>query len=168
MHAKTPTTKRRTVLLGLAAIGLGSTASAIAASPSSRHVKTTSPVNIEIWKDPHCGCCKDWVVHLEDAGFTTTVQDIGNNAIRARLGMPQKLGSCHTGLVHGYVIEGHVPAADIARLLKEKPKALGLAVPGMPVGSPGMDGSIYGGQRDPYQVLLVHKDGSTTVFNAYT
>jgi hypothetical protein len=170
MHTKTTTanTNRRTLLLGLAAMGLGSTGLAIAATPPSQPLKTAAPVNIEIWKDPHCCCCKDWVVHLEDAGFTTTVQDIGNNAIRARLGMPQKLGSCHTGLVQGYVIEGHVPAADIARLLKEKPKALGLAVPGMPIGSPGMDGSVYGDRRDPYQVLLVQKDGSTTVFNAYT
>ena len=94
--------------------------------------------------------------------------DQGNNAMRSRLGMPQKHGSCHTALVQGYVIEGHVPAADIRRLLKEKPKALGLAVPGMPIGSPGMDGPAYGGQRDPYKVLLIQKDGSVEVFNSYS
>jgi hypothetical protein len=81
--------------------------------------------------------------------------------------MPQKFGSCHTALVQGYVIEGHVPVADIQRLLKEKPKALGLSVPGMPIGSPGMDGPAYGGRRDAYQVLLIQRDGSNTVFNTY-
>jgi hypothetical protein len=81
--------------------------------------------------------------------------------------MPQKFGSCHTALVQGYVVEGHVPVADIQRLLKEKPRALGLSVPGMPIGSPGMDGPAYGGRRDPYQVLLIQRDGSTSVFNTY-
>ncbi len=82
--------------------------------------------------------------------------------------MPQKYGSCHTALVQGYVIEGHVPAEDIRRLLKERPDALGLAVPSMPLGSPGMDGPAYGGRRHPYQVLLVQKDGSAQVFNSYS
>jgi hypothetical protein len=88
--------------------------------------------------------------------------------MRERLGMPQKLGSCHTALVAGYVIEGHVPAREIQRLLKDKPQALGLTVPRMPVGSPGMDGPEYGGRKDPYDVLLVAKDGTTTVFQRYT
>ncbi len=94
--------------------------------------------------------------------------DQGNTAARARLGMPQNLGSCHTAVVQGYVIEGHVPAGDIQRLLKERPKALGLAVPGMPIGSPGMDAPAYGGRRDPYQVLLVQKDGAATVFSNHS
>ena len=81
--------------------------------------------------------------------------------------MPQKFGSCHTALVQGYVIEGHVPVADLQRLLKEKPPALGLSVPGMPIGSPGIDGPAYGGRRDPLQVLLIQRDGSTSVFNTY-
>jgi hypothetical protein len=81
--------------------------------------------------------------------------------------MPEQLGSCHTGLVGGYAVEGHVPAADIRRLLKEKPQAVGLTVPGMPVGSPGMDGRIYGSRRDPYDVLLVQKNGSTRVYASY-
>ena len=123
---------------------------------------------ITIWKSPTCGCCKDWISHLEKNGFQTTVLDQGNNAARARLGLPQKFASCHTALVEGYVIEGHVPAADVHRLLKEKPQALGLAVPGMPIGSPGMDGPAYGGRRDAYQVLLVQKDGSAKVFNSYS
>jgi hypothetical protein len=82
--------------------------------------------------------------------------------------MPLTFGSCHTALVQGYVLEGHVPAADIQRLLKERPKALGLAVPSMPLGSPGMDGPAYEGRRHPYQVLLVQKDGSAQVFNSYS
>lgn len=123
---------------------------------------------VEVWKDPNCGCCKDWVAHLEKNGFQVKVHETGNNAVRARLGIPQKLGSCHTALVQGYALEGHVPASDIARLLKEKPQAIGLAVPGMPVGSPGMDGEVYGGRRDRYDVLLVLKDGSSKVFKSYS
>ena len=122
---------------------------------------------VELWKDPSCGCCHDWVTHMEAAGFQFKVHDIGNTGARARLGLPQKLGSCHTALVGGYVIEGHVPAADVRRLLQQKPNALGLAVPGMPVGSPGMDGPVYGNRRDPYDVLLVAHDGSTRVFSSY-
>ena len=122
---------------------------------------------VEIWKDTNCGCCQDWVRHLDKNGFATRVHDEGNNAARQRLGMPDKLGSCHTGLVGGYALEGHVPAREVQRLLKEKPKALGLAVPGMPVGSPGMDGPAYGGRRDPYDVLLVLADGGTRVYQSY-
>ncbi len=122
---------------------------------------------VEVWKDPNCGCCADWVKHLEAQGFQVKVNDTGNTAARKRLGIPEKLGSCHTALVAGYALEGHVPASDIRRLLKEKPQAVGLAVPGMPVGSPGMDGPAYGGRVDPYEVLLVAKDGSTRVFQRH-
>jgi hypothetical protein len=149
---------RRVWLLGM--LALGTTSIAVAAKPPA--------IPVEVWKDPNCGCCKDWIAHMEKNGFAVTVKDQGNNAARARLGMPQKFGSCHTAVVQGYVIEGHVPASDIQRLLKEKPQALGLAVPGMPVGSPGMDGAVYGGRRDPYKVLLVQKDGSSQAFNSYT
>jgi len=132
----------------------------------------SSKIAIEVWKDPSCGCCKDWIVHMERNGFSLTVHDTGNAAPRARLGLPQRLGSCHTALVDGYVLEGHVPAADVRRLLQEKPKALGLAVPGMPVGSPGMDGAVYQGRKDPYDVLLVTKNGTgqdvvTSVFASH-
>jgi hypothetical protein len=122
---------------------------------------------IEVWKGPSCGCCKDWVAHLEKNGFAVKVNDTGNNAARTRFGMPSKYGSCHTGLVDGYAIEGHVPAREVLRLLKEKPVAVGLAVPGMPVGSPGMDGPEYGPQKDPYDVLLVQRDGSARVYQSY-
>lgn len=122
---------------------------------------------VEVWKDPNCGCCKDWISHLEASGFQVKVHDSGNAAARARLGVPEKMGSCHTALVGGYAIEGHVPAGDIRRLLKERPKAVGLAVPGMPVGSPGMDGPEYGGRKDAYDVLLIQADGGSRVYQSY-
>lgn len=159
MREKAPSSKpmRRMFLLSMLALGAVSMPAA-ATSPS---------VAMQVWKDPNCGCCKDWIAHLEQSGFSASVVDEGNNAARARLGVAQKFASCHTALVQGYVIEGHVPVADIQRLLKEKPKALGLAVPGMPIGSPGMDGPAYGGRRDAYQVLLIQKDGSAQVFTSH-
>ena len=129
--------------------------------------KAGAPVAVEVWKDASCGCCRDWIAHMEQHGFQVTAHDSGNNAVRARLGLPAKYGSCHTALVGGYVVEGHVAAAEVQRLLREKPQALGLAVPGMPVGSPGMDGPVYGGRRDRYDTLLVQRDGSSTVFQRH-
>lgn len=126
-----------------------------------------APAAVEVWKAPTCGCCKDWIVHLEANGFKVQVHDSGNTAARARLGIPMRLGSCHTALVDGYAIEGHVPAREIRRLLAERPGAVGLAVPGMPIGSPGMDGPAYGARKDAYDVLLVRKDGSTTSYQHY-
>ncbi|MBL8328553.1 MAG: DUF411 domain-containing protein [Rubrivivax sp.] len=123
--------------------------------------------SVQVWKDSGCGCCGDWIRHLQQAGFTVKVHDTGNAAARARLGIAPRYGSCHTAVVEGYAIEGHVPAREIQRLLKERPRALGLAVPGMPVGSPGMDGPVYGGRRDPYDVLLLASDGSARVFQSY-
>ena len=104
---------------------------------------------------------------MQANGFQVQTFEVGNSEVRSRLGMPMRYGSCHTAVVQGYVIEGHVPAADVKRLLAEKPNALGLAVPGMPIGSPGMDGPVYGGRRDAYQVLLVGKDGAAQVFGSY-
>jgi hypothetical protein len=122
---------------------------------------------VEVWKDLNCGCCKDWVTILEKSGFTVRVFDSGNEAMRAQLGIPVKLGSCHTARVGGYAIEGHVPVREIRRLLREQPKAIGLTVPGMVVGSPGMDGSVYKGRKDPYSVLLVHSNGESSIFQKY-
>lgn len=127
----------------------------------------TGAIHMEVWKSPSCGCCNEWVKHVESRGFRVTVHDVGNTAARARMKVPIKLGSCHTAVVGRYAVEGHVPAADVLRLVKEAPDAVGLAVPGMPVGSPGMDGPEYGDQRDPFDVLLVAKDGSTRVFSSY-
>lgn len=147
--------RRRRLVCALAALpGL------VAAAP------TPAPL-VEVWKSPSCGCCKDWIAHLQAHGFAVRTHDTGNTAIRGRLKIPATLGSCHTALVSGYAIEGHVPAKDLQRLLRERPDALGLAVPGMPVGSPGMDGDAYGARRDPYDVLLVVHDGSTRVFSSY-
>lgn len=111
---------------------------------------------VTVSKDPNCGCCSGWVDHLRKAGFLVSVVDTNDMpAVKARLGVPSKLGSCHTAEVGGYVVEGHVPADAIARLLREAPRAKGLAVPGMPVGSPGMEG----GTPQEYDVLLFGEDG---------
>jgi len=122
---------------------------------------------VEVWKDPSCGCCKDWVKHLEANGFAVRIFETGNTAMRGQLGMPAQFGSCHTARVGGYVVEGHVPAREIHRLLKQRPAAIGLAVPAMPIGSPGMDGPEYGKRRDPYDVLLIAQGGRSSVFQTY-
>lgn len=122
---------------------------------------------VEVWKGPGCDCCKDWVKHLEANGFQVKTHDTGNAEARARLGMPVKYGACHTGQVAGYALEGHVPAREVLRLLEEGPAAVGLAVPGMPRGSPGMDGPAFRGKRDPFDVLLLLRDGSASVYQSY-
>lgn len=122
---------------------------------------------IEVWKDPGCGCCDDWITHLEENGFDVTAYNEGGVQAMRRLGMPTRYGSCHTAEIGGYAIEGHVPARDILRLLDEQPDAVGLSVPGMPRGTPGMDGPQYGNVVDPYDVLLIDKDGNASVFQSY-
>ena len=122
---------------------------------------------IEVWKSPTCGCCNDWITHLEDNGFSVTSYNEGATDAMIRLGVPFRYGSCHTAEIDGYAIEGHVPAREILRLLEERPDAIGLSVPAMPRGSPGMDGPEYGGVIDPYDVLLIGKDGEATVFQSY-
>ncbi len=151
---------RRRVFQSIAALVAAS------AVPAVLHAQGAKP-RVEVWKDPHCGCCKDWVVHLQANGFDVTVHDSGNSAARSRLGIPEQLGSCHTAQVGSYAIEGHVPAREIHRLLKERPAAVGLSVPGMPVGSPGMDAPAYGGRKDPYDVLLVLRDGKSRAYQSY-
>ena len=141
---------------------------AVAAALVGRPLQAAAPpVLVEVWKSPSCGCCQDWIRHLEANGFRVMTYDTGNTTARGWLGIPAALGSCHTALVGGYAIEGHVPARDIHRLLRERPKAIGLAVPGMPVGSPGMDGPAYGTRKDPHDVLLVQADGRTTRWQSY-
>jgi hypothetical protein len=120
---------------------------------------------ITVYKSPDCGCCGDWVDHLRANGFSVSVHDVEDvTPFKKKLGIPERLASCHTALVGGYAIEGHVPAADIRRLLAQKPRAKGLAVPGMPHGSPGMET----GRQDPYDVLLFQANGRTTVYRSYT
>ena len=127
----------------------------------SAPVFAQSSAAVEVFKSPYCGCCGKWVEHLRQNGFQVKTHDVEDvTAARKKMGKPDRLGSCHTAKIVGYVVEGHVPAADIQRLLKEKPKALGLAVPAMVPGSPGMESA----KPMPYQTLLVRTDGTTQVF----
>lgn len=122
-----------------------------------------APLVLELWKMRACSCCAGWAKHFEAAGFTTKVQEVDDvGAARAAAGVPGDLGGCHTSKVGGYVIEGHVPVAAVERLLAERPAVLGLAVPGMPLGSPGME--IEGEPAEPYDVIAFSKDGRRTVF----
>lgn len=119
---------------------------------------------IEVYKSAQCGCCTEWVKHLKANGMTVKAMNVENPSdYREKAGIPNQLGSCHTAMVKGYAIEGHVPAGDIKRLLADKPKARGLAVPAMPLGSPGMEGP----RKDPYDVLLVAANGGFTVYKQY-
>jgi hypothetical protein len=119
---------------------------------------------VDVYKSPTCGCCTKWIAHLRSEGFVVTVHDIDNvDLYRTRVGVPSALSACHTAHVDGYVVEGHVPAADIRKLLAQRPKAMGLAVPGMPLGSPGMDALHTSG----YEVLLFQPNGATQVYHAY-
>ena len=120
---------------------------------------------VEVFKSPTCGCCSLWVKHLEQNGFTAKVTEMDDlSSLKKKHGVPAKASSCHTALVNGYVLEGHVPAADVKRLLMKRPAVAGLAVPGMPVGSPGME---VGSTVQPYNVLSFDKAGETKVFASY-
>ena len=118
---------------------------------------------LTVYKTPWCGCCAGWVTHMRRAGFNAKVVELEDLApIRAKYGIRFEQSSCHTGVSGGYALEGHVPPADVLRLLKERPKARALIVPGMPLGSPGMESPQ--GRRESYEVLLLLADGSTRVF----
>lgn len=137
---------------------------AVAATLVATKVAAAVPV-IEVYKSPTCGCCGKWAEHLRKNGFAVNVRDIPDlDAFRAKAGVPAELAACHTALVGGYVIEGHVPAAEIRKLLAERPKALGLAVPGMPAISPGMDAAHGPG----YAVLLFQADRPPRVYRTYS
>jgi len=117
---------------------------------------------LTVYKTPGCGCCNRWIEHLRAAGFEVEAHNAGNlDALRREWGVPRRLAGCHTARIGDYVIEGHVPAAQIQRLLREKPAVVGISVPGMPIGSPGMEGPGGG----PYDVLTWDKAGRTTVFS---
>jgi hypothetical protein len=151
----------RTVALAVAFIALALTTAAARISPSDSAEKKPT---ITVYKDPSCGCCKKWIEHLVKHGYRVDAKDTPNmTEIKRTLGVPDALTACHTAVVNGYLIEGHVPAADIDRLLEQKPRIAGLAVPGMPAGSPGMEG--MGTQR--YQVLTFDKGGKTKVFASH-
>jgi hypothetical protein len=125
-----------------------------------------APPTISVVRDPGCGCCLKWVSHLEQAGFKATVTESTDmDSVKKKHGVPNAAASCHTAVVDGFVVEGHVPAADIKRLLKERPKVAGLAVPAMPLGSPGME--VPSGQVQPYDVVAFDKSGATSVFASH-
>ena len=126
--------------------------------------KATASTAIDVYKDPTCGCCGKWIEHLRADGFIARVNETrALNAFKVQVGVPAALASCHTALIEGYVIEGHVPPTEIRKLLAERPKALGLAVPGMPATAPGMDAPHGPG----YDVLLFQADGTTRVYRSY-
>lgn len=142
------------VLVGLGAAGLWAQAQRAAAAPS-----------VDVFKSATCGCCAKWVDHMKQAGFTVHVTDLSEpelQKIKDRYGVPASARSCHTARVNGFTVEGHVPAPEVKRLLKEKPPVAGLAVPGMPLGSPGME--VSGVTPQPYQVFTFDKAGATKVF----
>ena len=152
------TLTRRGLLIGSAAL--------LAGLPQLSLAQSGGP-SIHVLKDPNCGCCSAWIEILEGDGFTVTTEaSMGTMLMRYKSdnGIPQEMVSCHTGQVEGYMIEGHVPAADIRRLLAERPNAVGLAVPGMPYGSPGMGPES---EREAYDVFLILHDGSTEVYTRY-
>ena len=122
---------------------------------------------LEVWKSPACGCCGKWAAHMEANAFHVTANDVSQSVlerIKREAGIGDDLAACHTARIGGYVIEGHVPAEAVTRLLEEKPDAIGIAVPGMPVGSPGME---FGDEKEAYDVLLVKKDGTTEVYSRH-
>lgn len=120
---------------------------------------------LTVYKSASCGCCAKWVEHVQKHGFTVKTVNVDDiMAVKAKAGIPDKLASCHTTMVGGYVVEGHVPAADIKKLLASKPKARGIAVAGMPMGSPGME---HGDHREPFKTVLIKADGSTAVFASH-
>jgi hypothetical protein len=149
-----------TTAAGLALTVVGS--KQLAAQTKQKSLPAGVPKEMTVYKDPNCGCCKEWVKHVQAAGFVTTVRDTADmNSVKSSMGVPDALHSCHTAKVGAYVIEGHVPADQIVRLLIEKKAdARGLAVPGMPMGSPGMEGP----RKDKYDVLLFDKAGKSRVY----
>jgi len=147
----------RTKLLVLAGLVL---TIAVAAGPPA-HLPAQGPA-MTVYKSPTCGCCGKWIEHMKAAGFKVQVQDMDDlTEIKQASGVPLKIRTCHTAVVGNYVVEGHVPADLVKKMLAEKPKVTGIAVPGMPVGSPGMES---GNDKAPYEVVLFDKTGKTTVY----
>jgi hypothetical protein len=167
MSAERHVMTRRQLLatLGMSAAAL--TATRLGAQPAKAAAKVptgaSSPLrDIVVYKDPSCGCCADWVKHMRANGFKVTVHDLTDmNTVKESMGIPAALASCHTGRIGKYSIEGHVPADVIAKLVAEQPAGRGLAVPGMPNGSPGMETT---GKKDKYDVLLFDAAGKTRVY----
>ena len=135
---------------------------ALVSSPGAARAEAPS---VRVYKTATCGCCSKWVRHLEEHGFEVDAIDVANlGSVKRSNGVPPGLASCHTGLVGGYLIEGHVPASDVHRLLRERPAIAGIAVPGMPIGSPGMEGP----DPETYRVFGFTSDGKISVFATHT
>ncbi|NJP05919.1 MAG: DUF411 domain-containing protein [Chloroflexaceae bacterium] len=135
-------------------------------APEAQTDNRQAASTVLVYKSPTCGCCSDWVEYLEEHGYTVTVEEVTDLvAIKQQYHVPPDMGSCHTALIDGYVIEGHVPVEDIERLLSERPDVLGIAVPGMPPGSPGMEIENYPPQ--PFEVLTFDVGGNATVYASY-
>ena len=151
---------KRYLLLLLAALLSGGS------GPLAQTQKPAAAVAVDVFKSPTCGCCSKWVEHMRNAGFTVHVTDVPDadlQKIKQRYGVPEAAKSCHTARVQGFTIEGHVPPSEVRRLLKEKPPVAGLAVAGMPLGSPGME--VSGMKPHPYNVLTFDKRGTTQVYS---
>jgi hypothetical protein len=147
---------RKTSVFAIGALALG------LAVAGAAQQKSAAPL-VEVFKTPTCGCCSKWVEHMRTNGFTVRTNDLNDLAeIKKSRGVPDQVQSCHTAVVNGYVVEGHVPAADVHRMLKEKPAIAGIAVGGMPSGSPGMD--YPGVKAQPFDVMSFEKNGTTRVF----
>lgn len=150
--------------LAAALVSAGTLIARRAAAAAPAHSFLARPP-VTVYKDPSCGCCKKWVEHMQASGFTVTSHDDSDmDALKDHYGVPSGVRSCHTALIGSYVVEGHVPASDVDRMLKEQPKVAGLALPGMVMGSPGMEG----GMSKPYTVVAFQKSGTTTPFASHT
>jgi hypothetical protein len=151
--------------IGYTVVTMAAVAACFGAAVAARaQQKAAALPSMVVYKSPTCGCCTIWVEHVRAAGFQVEVHNVDEEkmqSVSSGGGVPNDLDSCHTAKVGGYTIEGHVPAADIQRLLKEKPAVAGIAVPGMPIGSPGME---MGGRKDPFSTIAFTKDGKKTVF----
>jgi len=138
---------------------------AVTANVNAESTKTEAPVDIVVYRSPTCSCCEKWLTHLKENNFA--IKDIVTDdvqAIKNKYGVSPEMASCHTAIVNGYVVEGHVPASDINTLLKTKPDIAGIAVPGMIVGTPGME---MGDKKEPYKVMSFDRQNHTAVFNSY-
>lgn len=134
-----------------------------ASAPAGQGVASADGTRMVVYKTPTCGCCRAWVDHVQAAGFAVEVRDMPDVApVKHEHGLPGHLASCHTAIVDGYVVEGHVPADVIRRMLRERPQVAGIAVPGMPMGSPGME--VPGGRKDPYDIIAFSRDGKVSVY----
>lgn len=157
------TTTVRRFGFATAVMALVASTGCVAETPEATPV--ADEATLVVHHDPNCGCCGKWIEHIEQHGFTVeAILETDMNSVKRELGVPENLPSCHTATIDGYVIEGHVPASDVRKLLDERPDARGLSVPGMPLGSPGME---YGDRRHAYDVVLFDDSGNMSVFNHY-